>query len=103
MAEAGKVTRSELLRVIRRPLFTEKSTRQQEGNQFVFAVDPTANKRQIAEAVEALFEVKVLNVRTQNHMGKVRKMGRFAGRRADWKKAIVTLREGDTIELYENV
>ena len=87
-------------RVIRRSLFTEKSTRQQEAsNQYAFAVDPRANKRQIAEAVEQLFEVKVLQVRTQNRMGKIHAMGRFSGRRADWKKAIVTLAEGETIEM----
>jgi len=91
-------------RIIQRSLFTEKSTRQQEtANQYVFAVDPRANKRQIAEAVEQLFEVKVLQVRTQNRMGKIHTMGRFSGRRADWKKAIVTLAEGDTIEVYESL
>ena len=91
-------------RVIRRSLFTEKSTRQQEAsNQFVFAVDPAANKRQIAQAVAELFGVTVLQVRTQNRMGKIHTMGRFSGRRADWKKAIVTLAEGDTIEVYENL
>lgn len=91
-------------RIIQRSLFTEKSTRQQEtDNQYVFAVDPRANKRQIAEAVEQLFEVKVLQVRTQNRMGKIHTMGRFSGRRADWKKAIVTLAEGDTIEVYESL
>jgi large subunit ribosomal protein L23 len=90
--------------VIRRSLFTEKSTRQQESaNQYVFAVDPRANKRQIADAVEQLFEVKVLQVRTQNRMGKIHTMGRFSGRRADWKKAVVTLAEGDKIEVYENL
>ena len=91
-------------RIIHRSLFTEKSTRQQDlANQYVFAVDPRANKRQIADAVEQLFEVRVLQVRTQNRMGKIHTMGRFSGRRADWKKAIVTLAEGDTIEVYENL
>jgi large subunit ribosomal protein L23 len=91
-------------RIIQRSLFTEKSTRQQDAsNQYVFAVDPRANKRQIADAIEQLFEVKVLQVRTQNRMGKIHAMGRFSGRRADWKKAIVTLAEGDTIEMYENL
>lgn len=94
---------TDLRRIIRKPLFTEKSTRQMEGNQYVFAVAPDANKRQIAEAVERQFEVKVTQVRTQNHMGKVRRMGRFAGRQSDWKKAIVTVAEGDTIELYEGI
>ena len=91
-------------RVIQRPLFTEKSTRMQEQqNQYAFAVDAGANKHEIADAIEKLFQVKVRSVRTQGHMGKVRRMGRFAGRRADWKKAIVTLAEGDAIDLYENV
>jgi large subunit ribosomal protein L23 len=91
-------------RIIIRSLFTEKSTRQQDAsNQYVFAVDPRANKRQIADAIEQLFEVKVLQVRTQNRMGKIHAMGRYSGRRADWKKAIVTLAEGDTIEVYENL
>jgi large subunit ribosomal protein L23 len=91
-------------RIIRRSLFTEKSTRQQDAsNQYVFAVDPRANKRQIADAIEQLFEVKVLQVRTQNRMGKIHAMGRYSGRRADWKKAIVTLAEGDSIEVYENL
>lgn len=91
-------------RIIQRSLFTEKSTRQQDAsNQYVFAVDPRANKRQIAEAIEQLFEVKVLQVRTQNRMGKIHAMGRYSGRRADWKKAIVTLAEGDSIEVYENL
>lgn len=93
-----------LHRVIRRPLFTEKSTRLQEyENQYAFAVDPEANKKQIAAAVEELFDVTVTKVRTQNHMGKIRTMGRFAGRRPDWKKAIVTLSEGDYIDLYEGM
>lgn len=93
-----------LRRVIRRPLFTEKSTRVQErDNQYAFAVDPEATKREIADAIAKLFEVQVTNVRTQNYRGKVRRMGRFAGRRASWKKAIVTLAEGQTIELYENI
>ena len=91
-------------RVIQRPLFTEKSTRLQEQlNQYAFAVDAGANKHEIADAVEKLFGVTVRSVRTQGHMGKVRRMGRFAGRRADWKKAIVTIAEGETIDLYEGI
>jgi large subunit ribosomal protein L23 len=93
-----------LHRVIQRPLFTEKSTRMVEGaNQYVFAVEPRASKGDIAEAIEKLFGVTVKSVRTQNHRGKVRRMGRFAGRQSSWKKAIVTLGEGETIELYENI
>lgn len=91
-------------RIIQRPLLTEKTTRMQEaGNRYVFAVDPSANKHEIADAVQKLFGVTVKRVRTQGHMGKVRRLGRFAGRRADWKKAIVTLAEGDVIEIYEGI
>ncbi|MFN2420736.1 MAG: 50S ribosomal protein L23 [Gemmatimonadota bacterium] len=90
--------------LIRRPLFTEKSTLLVErDNTYVFAVDPQATKRDIADAVEKLFGVTVTSVRTQNHRGKERRMGRFAGRKSSWKKAIVTLAEGDAIELYENI
>ena len=90
--------------LIRRPLFTEKSTALVErDNTYVFAVDPQATKRDIADAVEKLFGVTVTSVRTQNHRGKERRMGRFAGRKSSWKKAIVTLAEGDAIELYENI
>jgi len=93
-----------LHRVIRRPLFTEKSTRAQErDNQYAFAVDPDATKQEIADAIKKLFEVEVLNVRTQNYRGKERRMGRFLGRRPSWKKAIVTLGEGQSIDLFENV
>ena len=93
-----------LHRVIQRPLFTEKSTTMvEQDNTYVFAVDPSATKRDIAEAVEKLFGVTVESVRTQNHRGKERRMGRFVGRRSSWKKAIVTLAEGNSIELYENI
>ena len=93
-----------LHRVIRRPLFTEKSTTLLEReNTYAFAVDREATKRDIAEAVAKLFGVTVVSVRTQNHRGKERRMGRFAGRKSSWKKAIVKLAEGDSIELYENL
>lgn len=93
-----------LHRIIRRPLYTEKSTRQQdELNQYVFEVDLGANKREIADAVESLFDVEVTKVRTQNRLGKIRRMGMFMGRQKDWKKAIVTLAEDDVIDLYEGI
>ena len=93
-----------LHRVIRRPLTTEKSARQQgASNQYSFEVDPGATKPEIAQAVERIFGVSVLRVRTMNTMGKVKRMGRFAGRRPDRKKAIVTLKEGDEIQIYESV
>jgi large subunit ribosomal protein L23 len=89
-------------RVIRRPMVTEKSTRQkEESRQYVFEVHRDANKIEIQSAVERLFKVKVLQVRTSNVLGKVKRLGRRYGKRPDWKKAIVTLREGDRIDFFE--
>jgi len=88
--------------IIKRPLITEKSTRQKEkGNQIAFVVDPRANKIQVRQAVEKLFKVKVKAVHTLNLKGKRKRMGRFIGWRSDWKKAIVTLKEGERIEFFE--
>ena len=89
--------------VIRRPLITEKSTVQREGeNTMAFEVDGRANKIQIRQAVEAQFKVKVAEVRVANCHGKVRRQGRFEGRRPDWKKAYVRLAEGEkTIDFFE--
>jgi len=100
---------SEPYNVIIAPVVSEKSTRQMEGTRtYTFKVAPDANKLEIASAIEKLFDVTVLDVRTMNYQGKARRplMGRLAkkpalGRRAAYKKAIVTLSEGDHIELYE--
>jgi large subunit ribosomal protein L23 len=89
-------------RVIRRPMVTEKSTRQkEESRQYVFEVHRDANKIEIQSAVERLFKVKVLQVRTSNVLGKIKRLGRRYGKRPDWKKAIVTLKEGDRIDFFE--
>jgi large subunit ribosomal protein L23 len=89
-------------KIIRKPLITEKSTRQkEEGGQYVFEVHRNANKIEIQSAVERLFKVKVLQVRTSNVMGKIKRLGRRYGKRPDWKKAIITLREGDRIDFFE--
>ncbi|MDP8228094.1 MAG: 50S ribosomal protein L23 [Candidatus Electryoneaceae bacterium] len=89
-------------KVLRRPVVTEKMTRlQEQENQYAFEVDPRANKIEIKRAVEERFEVQVEKVRTMNTSGKVKRLGRFTGRRPSWKKAIVTLVEGDTIDLLE--
>ncbi len=86
--------------IIKRPILTEESTiLTTSRNQYVFHVDPRANKNQIRDAVEAMFKVKVLAVNTMNYDGKVRRRGRFTGRRPHWKKAVVTLRKGDAIDL----
>ncbi len=89
-------------RVLRRPLLTEKATIARElDNEYAFEVDPTANKIQIQQAVESRFDVKVKQVRTIRVRGKIKRMGMHQGKRADWKKALVTLPEGQTIDLYD--
>jgi large subunit ribosomal protein L23 len=88
--------------VIQGPLITEKGTLVNElGNQVVFRVHPRANKVEIRHAVETLFKVRVEKVRTSRLLGKLRRVGRHVGRRADWKKAYVTLAEGSRIDFFE--
>lgn len=91
--------------VIRRPLISEKSMDQREGaNTVAFAVDPRANKIEIRRAVEAQFKRKVAEVRVARFRGKVRRQGRFSGRRPEWKKAYVRLAEGEQpIEFFEGM
>ena len=90
--------------VVRRALVTEKGTRLREGqNGFLFEVARDANKVEIKKAVESIFNVKVDTVRTLRVHGKPKRMGRYAGHRPDWKKAVVTLKKGQTIELFEQV
>jgi len=93
--------------IIRRPLITEKGAQTREqgkvGNRYFFDVHPDANKIQIAKAIETVFDVKVVKVRTMNQIGKRKRLGRYEGRRSDWKKAIVTLKPGQTIDLFEEV
>lgn len=89
--------------ILLRPLITEKLTAQQDKlNNYAFEVDPDANKLQIQKAVEKRFNVKVTQVRTMNFMGKLKRQGRYEGRRKNWKKALITLAEGQKIELFEN-
>ena len=90
------------LEIIRRPLVTEKITKlQEELNQYAFEVDPKSNKIEIRKAIQERFKVKVKKVRTINVRGKLKTLGRFTGRRPDWKKAIITLAEGESIDLFE--
>jgi large subunit ribosomal protein L23 len=94
----------ELHQIIRRPLVTEKSTAQKESaHQVSFEVDRRANKVEIRTAVEKLFKVKVLSVNTINLEGKHKRLGRTIGKKSDWKKAIVTLKEGESIDFFEGV
>jgi large subunit ribosomal protein L23 len=91
-----------LSHIIKRPVaLTEKASRlKADHNQVVFEVDRSANKIQIRSAVETLFGVKVVSVNTLVQRGKVKRMGRGFGQRHNWKKAIVTLREGDDISFF---
>jgi len=90
--------------VVQKPLLTEKGTRlKDEANQYLFRVEKTATKVEIKRAIEQLFKVTVLDVRTLRVQGKAKRLGRFQGRRPDWKKAIATLKAGDSIDLYEGV
>ena len=90
--------------VIQRPLVTEKSSiGRDEHNLATFAVDPRANKHDIRRAVEQLFDVSVLEVRTMRQPRKKRRVGTKIGRKSEWKKAIVQLAEGQSIELFEGV
>jgi large subunit ribosomal protein L23 len=89
-------------RIVLRPLVTEKATTlKDDHNQVSFQVALDANKVEVRQAVEAIFKVKVRDVRTQVVFGKEKRMGRYVGRRPSWKKAIVTLGAGSKIELYE--
>ena len=92
----------ELYSVIKRPLITEKSSRQKESqNRYLFEVDRRANKIEIKRAVEQLFRVKVDRVNAFRVHGKVKRLGRNVGKRPDWKKAVVLLKKGDRIDFFE--
>ncbi|HTO98929.1 MAG TPA: 50S ribosomal protein L23 [Myxococcales bacterium] len=88
--------------IIKRPLDTEKLDRMRDKeNKFAFEIDMKANKTEVKQAIEQLFKVKVLDVKTAIVRGKFRRLGRTEGQRPNWKKAIVTLKEGDAIQLFE--
>jgi large subunit ribosomal protein L23 len=88
--------------IVVRPLITEKtSAAYQDRGEYTFQVHPEASKPQIRQAIEELFGVKVTGVWTSSQRGKEKRLGQSIGRRPNWKKAIVKLREGDTIEIFE--
>ena len=93
----------ELHQIIRRPLVTEKTTLMREGNQYLFEVDPRANKIEIEKAVEKLFKVKVRRRADPERSRKEETLGRLQGKKSDWKKAIVTVAPGSTIEIFDKV
>ena len=87
--------------VIKRPIISEKSTALAEvGNRFAFEVAPACNKQEIRDAIQRLFNVNVREVRTMIMHGKVKRVGKFESKRANWKKAIVTLKEGQKIDFF---
>jgi len=90
--------------IIQSAIISEKGTRlRAKGNSYLFKVHPDSNKIEIAQAVEKIFKVEVTQVRTMNRLGKPKRMGRFLGKRADWKKAVVTLKADQTIEIFDSV
>ena len=90
--------------IIKRPLITEKTSIQKEVyNQLTFEVDRRANRVEIKRAIEKIFNVNVAGVKTMQVKGKTKQRGRIAGKRRDWKKAIVTLMPGERIDFFEGV
>jgi len=94
----------DIYQVIKKPLITEKGNlHKEQHNQISLRVDKRANKVEIRRAVEALFKTKVLDVKTMNVKGKTRRVGKNIGKRPDWKKAVVKLVPGKTIEFFEGM
>jgi large subunit ribosomal protein L23 len=90
-----------LHQVLRRPLVTEKSTAlKADSNKVVFEVAPEANKKEIKQAIEKIFEVKVTGVNTSITRGKMKRVGRHIGFRKNWKKAVVTLEPGTDLDVF---
>lgn len=90
--------------VIKRPLITEKSNSLKElHQQYCFEVNLEANKYQVKQAIESVFKVHVTDVKTLRIRGKTRRVGKHSGKRSNWKKAIVTLKEGQKIEFFEGI
>ena len=89
--------------IIVRPIVTEKTSDMMKDNKYTFQVAIGANQFEIRQAIEAIFNVKVVNVNTIRVMGKTKRMGKYEGKRSDYKKAIVKLAEGNTIPLFEGM
>lgn len=89
--------------IIIKPVVTEKSVDLMQENKYCFKVAKDANKIEIKNAIEEIFKVTVVNVNTVNVHGKMKRMGRTQGMTASWKKAVITLREGDSIEVFEGL
>lgn len=93
----------ELYSVIKKPIITEKSMTMMGENKYTFAVNPKANKIEIRNAVESIFKVKVIDVNTVSVRGKKKRVGMHAGRKSDWKKAIVKIADGQEIKFFEGM
>ncbi len=96
-------TKMHIYEVLRRPIITEKNAELMARNKYAFEVAPGANKRQIKQAVEEAFKVKVTQVNVLTVAGKSRGFGRLRGKTSPWKKAVVTLEPGGKIEIFEGV
>lgn len=89
--------------IIKRPIVTERSMGEMADGKYTFEVSLTANKTYVKQAIEEIFKVKVSQVNTMRMHGKTRRQGRTQGRRPDWKKAVVTLEEGQKIPFFEGM
>ncbi|QHX36180.1 50S ribosomal protein L23 [Spiroplasma sp. TIUS-1] len=92
-----------LTEVIKKPLLTEKTYASRANNEYAFIVDKKANKVQIKKAFETIFNVKVEEVRTMNYDGKAKRMGKFEGTKASYKKAIIKLKDGEKFEILNDL
>ncbi|WP_338983356.1 50S ribosomal protein L23 [Spiroplasma endosymbiont of Othius punctulatus] len=92
-----------LTEVIKKPLLTEKTYASRSNNEYAFIVDKRANKVQIKKAFETIFNVKVEDVRTMNYDGKEKRMGKFVGTKASYKKAIIKLKDGEKFEILNDL
>jgi large subunit ribosomal protein L23 len=93
----------ELLRVLKQPVISEKSFASADSGKYVFQVNPDATKTEIKKAVEMAFKVHVISVNTVIVKGKVKRFGKIFGRRKDYKKAVVTVKSGETIEDFKGI
>ncbi len=89
--------------ILKKPVVTEKSTSLLQDNKYTFVVDPAANKTEIKQAVESIFKVKVTKVNTLRVKGRIKRVRNIPGKTPDYKKAVVTLRAGDKIEIFEGM
>lgn len=91
----------DLYDILKKPIITEKSMKLAKEGKYTFEVDKNANKIEIRGAVEKLFNVKVVKINTANYDGKTKRVGRYTGKTNAFKKAIVTLEEGQTIDIFD--